>query len=96
MNSYKRQTEPLDYQLYLHLADLTADQLGQDRIDRLKGLSLDARLKGIQVCDELALSLGGSWQEKTGKLENLRLLINSNLTIVNLKKGGSWEQYCPK
>lgn len=81
-----------NYQLYLHLADLTVDQMGQERIEQLKGLSLDARLKNVQDWDELAIALGGSWQEKTGELENLRLLINNNLTLVDLKKRGSWEE----
>lgn len=80
------------YQLYLHLADLTEEQLGQDRIERLKGLSLDANLKDKQDWDELAIALGRSWQEKRGELENLRLLINSNLKIDDLKKRGSWEE----
>jgi len=81
-----------NYQLYLHLADLTKDQLGQERIEQLKGLSLDARLKNVEDWDELAITLGGSWQEKKGELEKLRLLINNNLTIANLKKRGSWEE----
>lgn len=81
-----------NYQLYLHLADLTKDQLGQERIEQLKGLSLDSRLKNVKDWDELAITLGGSWQEKKGELEKLRLLINNNLTIANLKKGGSWEE----
>ncbi len=54
-----------NYQLYLHLADLTKDQLKQERIEQLKGLSLDARLKNVEDWDELAITLGGSWEEKT-------------------------------
>ena len=81
-----------NYQLYLHLADLTKDQVGQERIEQLKGLSLGARLKNVQDWDELAITLGGSWQEKKGELKKLRLLINNNLTISNLKKRGSWEE----
>ncbi|MBE8722711.1 RNA-binding domain-containing protein [Sphingobacterium pedocola] len=81
-----------NYQLYLHLTDLTEDQLGHDRIERLKGLSLDSRLKDMQDWDELAIALRGSWQEKRGELEKLRLLINNHLTFTDLKKRGSWEE----
>src|SRR5690606_262436 len=80
------------YQLYLHLADLTEQQLGQDRIERLEGLSLDASLKDKQDWDELAIALGGSWQEKRRELEGLRFLINNNLTIDDLRKRGSWQE----
>lgn len=34
-----------NYLLFLHLADLSQEQMGQDRIERLKALSLDAKLK---------------------------------------------------
>ena len=46
----------------------------------------------MQDWNELAIALRGSWQEKTGELEKLRLLINSDLSITDLKKGGSWQE----
>ena len=81
-----------NYQLYLHLSDLTEDQLGRDRIERLKGLSLDVRLKDKQNWDELALALVWSWEEKSVELEKLRLLINSDLKKIDLKKVWSSEE----
>jgi len=81
-----------NYQLYLHLTDLNEDQLGQDRIERLKGLSLDVRLKDKQNWDELALALVWSWEEKSVELEKLRLLINKDLQKIDLKKVWSSEE----
>lgn len=81
-----------NYLLYLHLAGLTEAQLGPARIERLKGLSLDARLKDKQDWDELAVALVWSWQEKRGEFEKLRFLTNSSLSVDGLKKRGSWEE----
>lgn len=75
-----------NYLLYLHLTDLTEEQLGQDRIERLKGLSLDVSLKDKQDWDELAIALGGSWQEKSVELEKIRFLSIKHLQKQEVKK----------
>lgn len=45
-----------NYSLYLHLTRLTEEQLGQERIERLQGLTLDMSLKDTQDWDELAIA----------------------------------------
>lgn len=42
--------------------------------------------------DELALQLVGSWADKSGEFANLRFLINKDITIDQLRRGGSWPE----
>ena len=76
-----------NYGLYLHLAQLREQQLGENRTDKITGLSLDMSLKDISDWDELAIALVGSWEDKRGELEKLRFLVNNNLPADVLKKG---------
>lgn len=80
------------YRLYVSLSQLTESELGADRINQLRSLPLDLSLKEITDWNELVVQLVGSWEEKSGELENIRLLINSDITIDELKKVGSWEE----
>ena len=80
------------YRLYVSLSQLTEDELGVDRIDRLRSLAFDLSLKEFSDWDKLVLQLVGSWEEKSGELDNIRFLINSNITLDELKKAGSWEE----
>lgn len=74
------------YGLYLSLSQLTEEQLGADKINRLKELPLDLSLKELSDWDELAIQLVGSWGEKSGELEHLRFLINTSISTEELKK----------
>lgn len=80
------------YRLYLSLSQLTEEELGKERSDILRSLPLDLSLKKLTNQDELILKLVGSWQEKSEELENIRLLINSNIALDELKKVGSWKE----
>ncbi len=80
------------YMLYLHLSQLTEEQLTPGHIAVLKGLPLDLGLKDIQDFDELATRLVGSWHEKSVNLPNTRFLTNKQLNTESLKKVGSWEE----
>lgn len=76
--------------LYHHLSQLSEKQLGADKTEALQQLPLDLRFKNIADLDELAVKLVGSWSEKSGKLSNVRFLVNKDLTSNELKKVGSW------
>ncbi len=80
------------YRLYVSLSQLTEDELGAERIEQLQSLPLDLNLKELTDWDELVLQLVGSWEEKSRELENIRFLINSGITLDELKKVGSWEE----
>ncbi|OJV87440.1 MAG: hypothetical protein BGO34_10180 [Bacteroidia bacterium 44-10] len=56
------------YRLYVSLSQLTEDELGVDRIGRLRSLAFDLSLKEIADWDKLVLQLVGSWEEKSGEL----------------------------
>jgi len=79
-------------ELYLHLAQLSNQQLGAEKIKALQGLPLDLKLKNVADLDELALQLVGSWAEKSGELPKVRFLKNNELSLSTLKKMGSWTE----
>lgn len=79
------------YRIYSSLAQLEDKVLGEDRLTRLMKFPLDLSLKKINDWDEVAFKLVRSWNEKSGEFENVRFLINNDLTIDELKKVGSWE-----
>jgi len=76
--------------LYLYMAQLSADQLDKTKTQELQNIALDLSLKEISDYNELALRLVGTWSEKSGKLPGLRFLINSDLKLEELKKAESW------
>ncbi len=78
--------------LYLYLAQLTAEQLGIEKVKSLEKMSFDLSFKDIIDLDELALLLVGSWSEKSGELPKLRFLTVNSLSLKDLKKVGSWEE----
>ncbi len=78
--------------LYVNLTQLTEEQLDVEKIKSLEKLPLDLSLKDVNDIDELALILVGSWAKKSGELPNLRFLIDSDLSLEELKKVGSWEE----
>ncbi|MDA3910634.1 MAG: hypothetical protein PF448_04665 [Bacteroidales bacterium] len=79
-------------ELYLHLAQITSEQLGADNTKALKQLTLDLTFKDTVDFDELALKLVSTWSEKSGDLPNFRFLINKELSLGKLKKVGSWTE----
>lgn len=81
-----------NYELFMHLSQLTAKQLKAGRIAALKELPLDLSLKNISDTDELALQLTGFWGEKSGELHGVRFLLNKQLELSDLKKVGSWTE----
>jgi predicted transcriptional regulator len=58
----------------------------------IENLELAFDFAKIKNLDELFYKLGGSWNEKGGKLEKLRLQINSGLEFYDFQKGGSWNE----
>ena len=79
-------------EVYMHLSQLSPDQLSDAKIDILRKLPLDLHLKGIEDSDELALRLVSGWYEKSGEFPDVRFLINKELSIEELKKVGSWSK----
>lgn len=80
------------YRLYVSLSQLTEEEIGVGRIARLRSLAFDLSLKEIADWDKLVLQLVGSWEDKSRELDNIRFLINSNITLNELKKARSWEE----
>lgn len=78
--------------LYIHLAQLTEQQIGADKTKVLQELPLELTLKNIDDLDELAILLVGSWAKKSGVLAGVRFLTNKELTTAELKKVGSWPE----
>jgi len=76
--------------LYVHLAQLTEEQIGADKTRVLQELPLELSLKNIDDLDELAILLVDSWGEKSGELAGVRFLTNKELTTAELKKVGSY------
>jgi ATP-dependent DNA helicase RecG len=78
--------------LYFHLAQITVEQLGTEKVKSLKKMSFDLSFKDINDLDELALLLVGSWSEKSGELPKLRFQTVNSLSLKDFKKVGSWEE----
>lgn len=85
-----------NYIIYLHLSELSEEQVGSEKIELLKHFSLDLRLSELSDTDELAITLVGSWEEKSGELPLLRFLINNDIDISSLEKVLSWEEKSAK
>lgn len=66
-----------------HLADLTKQQLGQNRIGRLKRLFLDTSLREKQDWDKLGIALVWGWQEKSVELLKRRSKILITVLLLN-------------
>ncbi len=64
----------------------------EDRLTQLISFPLDLSLKEVTDWDELAFQLVRSWSQKSGELDNFRFLINSNISLDELKKVGSWDE----
>ena len=79
-------------QLYLHLAQLTEEQLGKDKTKILQEIPLDLNFKNVDDLDELVIQLVRSWSKKSKELINIRFLINKEITAGDLKKVGSWSE----
>ncbi|RLD62450.1 MAG: hypothetical protein DRJ05_00285, partial [Bacteroidetes bacterium] len=81
-----------NYKLYLHLSQLSENQIGKKRIEYLKHLVLNSKLKDINDIERLALMLSKYWEEKSGELHSIRFLINRDIDIASFKKVGSWQE----
>lgn len=68
------------------IAILSMNQLGEERSDILKSLTLNLELKDIADHDLLAMKLVKLWEEKCGELPGIRFLIKTDIEIELLKK----------
>lgn len=80
------------YEVYLHLSQLSENQIDRKRIESLKQLVIDLSLKNVDDKEELAVLLSKCWGEKSGELHSVRFLINNVLDTASLKKAGSWHE----
>jgi ATP-dependent DNA helicase RecG len=74
------------------IAMLAIHQLGEERLNILKKLTLNLELKDIADHDLLAMKMVKVWEEKCGELPGIRFLIKNDLEIEVLKNVGSWEE----
>lgn len=80
------------FNMLIGLAQLTVDQIGEQKLNFLKGLPLNLELKEIVDIDMLAIEMVKIWEEKSMELDKIRFLINNNVQIQQLKKVESWEE----
>jgi ATP-dependent DNA helicase RecG len=80
------------YRIYRSLAQLKDEEMGEYRLTQLISFPLDLSLKEVTDWDELAFQLVRSWSQKSGELDNFRFLINSDISLDELKKVGSWDE----
>jgi len=80
------------FSMLIGLAQLTAAQISEQKLNLLKNLPLNLELKEIADKDLLAIEMVKLWEEKSGELDKIRFLINNNIQIEQLKKVGSWEE----
>ncbi|WP_167616970.1 RNA-binding domain-containing protein [Maribellus sediminis] len=78
--------------MFIGIARLSKEQLGERRLSLLKNLPLSLELKEIKDDDLLAIELVKLWEKKSGELHKIRFLISSKIEIDKLKKVGSWEK----
>lgn len=74
------------------IAMLAIHQLGEERLNILKKLTLNLELKDIADHDLLAMKLVKLWEEKCGELPGIRFLIKNDIEVEVLKNVGSWEE----
>lgn len=80
------------YNLLIGLAELSMEQMGEEKLKLLINVPLNLELKKIEDMDILAIELVKLWEGKSGELQKVRFLIKSNVQIDELKKVGSWEE----
>jgi ATP-dependent DNA helicase RecG len=80
------------FNMLIGLAQLSVAQIGDQKLNLLKNLSLNLSLKEIVDIDLLAIEMVRLWEEKSRELDKLRFLINNNIQIEQLKKVGRWEE----
>jgi hypothetical protein len=80
------------YHVFLSLAQLKEEELGEDRCSHLMSFPLDLNFKELIDRDELALQLVWTWHQKSEGFTNFRFLINKEITQEELKKEGGWEE----
>ncbi len=74
------------------VANLSKEQLGEQKLNLLKALPLNLELKKIGDNNLLAIKLVRLWKERSGELHKIRFLINNKIEIEQLEKVGSWEE----
>ncbi len=74
------------------IAKLTVKQIGEQKVELLKDLSISLELKEISDLDVLVVKLVKQWEQESGELHKIRFLINNDVQIAEIKKVGSWEE----
>lgn len=80
------------FQMLMGIAQLSVEQLGEQKLNILKNLPLNLELKEIVDIDLLAIEMVRLWEQKSMELHQLRFLINNDIKIDQLKKVGSWKE----
>ena len=80
------------FNMFLGIAKLSKELIGEQRLNLLKNLPLNLPLKEIEDNNLLAIELVKLWEEKSGELHKIRFLINNKIEIEQLEKVGSWEE----
>ncbi|MGD9494272.1 MAG: RNA-binding domain-containing protein [Bacteroidales bacterium] len=80
------------FNMLIGLAQLTVDQIGEQKQNVLKNLPLNIELKDISDFDQLAIEMVNIWEVKSRGLDKIRFLINSGIEIQRLKNMGSWNE----
>ncbi|MDX9932925.1 MAG: putative DNA binding domain-containing protein [Bacteroidales bacterium] len=80
------------FNMLIGLAQLTVDQIGEQKQNVLKNLPLNIELKDISDFDQLAIEMVNIWEVKSRGLDKIRFLINSGIEIQRLKNLGSWNE----
>jgi len=80
------------YSILIGLAGLSANQVGEQKLNLLKNLPLNTELKEVPDNDLLAIELVKIWSEKSRDLNKLRFMIINNIKIDKFKKAGSWAE----
>lgn len=74
------------------IAMLAIAQLGEERLNILKKLTLNLELKEIADYDLLAMKLVKLWGKKCRELPGIRFMIKNDVEIEVLRNVGSWEE----
>lgn len=80
------------FKMLTGIAQLSVEQIGEQKLNLLKDLPLNVELKVIEDNDLLVIELVRLWEEKSRELHLLRFLINNDIQLEVLKKMGSWEE----
>ncbi|MCD4736879.1 MAG: hypothetical protein K8R53_12615, partial [Bacteroidales bacterium] len=78
--------------LFIGIAKLSIDQIGEQKLNLLKNLPINLALKEIEDFDMLAIELVKLWEDKSRELHKVRFLINNEIQLEQLKKVESWEE----